>query len=143
MFTYVVHQVDFIEMNIQEVTDNDNEFPMNFDVISREQKKDERILQAIMEAKEGYSKEMINGTEIIFHNTKIVLPNSLISKLLKCYHESLNHPGQERTLKTILAHFYHRELNRIIKEFIKRCGCQRLKKINRKGSYGSNQLMIK
>ena len=47
------------------------------------QKKDKKIIQAIMEAQKGYYKEMINGKEIIFYNSKIILPNSLILKVIK------------------------------------------------------------
>jgi Integrase zinc binding domain len=53
-----------------------------------------------------YTKIQREGIDIICRNGKIVLGPPLFTDILAWYHVNLNHPGQDRTYKTLHTVFY-------------------------------------
>ena len=57
-----------------------------------------------------------NGTE------RIVLTTELLPKVVKYYHESMAHvEGTERLVQTIKTHFYHRDIEKVVKQHVDQC----------------------
>ena len=114
----------------------DNVYPVHFKLIQREQQAD---LDLLRKAKENpkYSINTYHGGGKIRHlickNNKIVIPNSLQKRLVEWYHTTLCHPGETRMELTISQHFQWDNMQKHIKEAVKKCHtCQSTKKKNTK-----------
>ena len=106
-------------------------YPMRLRLIQNEQQKDLELQRNI--TKQGFtSKELRGGGKvfnIIHYHDKIVVPTTLRERMLKWYHETLMHPGINRTEQTIRQHFTWPKLHEDVERVCKRCRtCQLTKK---------------
>jgi Integrase zinc binding domain len=68
-------------------------------------------------------------------NNKIYIPKTLKKPILSWYHSALQHPGIQRTERTIRSHLVWPELSKDVEKHIKSCHqCQRCK--NPRKKYG-------
>jgi Integrase zinc binding domain len=63
----------------------------------------------------------IDGTPIIYRKREIVVGSDLFQEILDWYHVNLNHPGQDRTYKTISATFYTKNMEAQIRTYVNTC----------------------
>ena len=69
--------------------------------------------------------------QLIVKDKKIVVPDILQSRFVQWYHESLCHPGRDRTEQTIKQHFTWKNLKLDVGKACKKCKlCQLTKKKN-------------
>jgi hypothetical protein len=62
---------------------------------------------------------------------RIVVPSKYRKAILYQYHEQLGHPGQRRTLNTLIPFYYWDELGDESREYVKKCDhCHRQKALN-------------
>ena len=104
---------------------------------------DFRIIAAHQEVDNGlqahltspdYSIENVHGPDLIFYMNRIAIPETLFDRIIIWYHELLNHPGVDMIYLTINQHFYGRGLEARVRNLIRRCSCQKNKRVTR--SYG-------
>ena len=62
-------------------------------VISKEQKKDKKLLKHVEKNKSRYGKQTIEDAELITQDKKIFVPTALRQRIIAWYHEYLVHPG--------------------------------------------------
>ena len=108
---------DIHDMNAM---DEQDEFPLNFQVISQHQVND-APLQAKVNFSQRYSRRFINELPLIFYDDKIVIPSTLVEPILHWYHTNLNHPGADRTFLSISEHFYCNGLRRVVDNHVRSC----------------------
>ena len=83
--------------SVNAIDDTDDIYPIDFRIIARHQQ-DCQATQQLLQ-KPGYETKNIHGPDLIFYNKKIVIPPTLVDRIILWYHEHLNHPGIERTYK--------------------------------------------
>jgi hypothetical protein len=107
---------------------NDALFPLDFALIHQEQQQDNRLL-TLSKASPDYTTTFFSRLPIIHYKNKIVIPSSLQERVIRWHHESLCHPGIDRTLRTISAHFHWNNLSKDVHRFCANCAiCQQYKK---------------
>jgi len=87
--------------------DEDDEFPLDFKVISHHQTRDNMLKQSMIANPKPYQTKFVNNTKLLFFKNKVVLPSSLVQSVVSWYHDNLNHPGIQRTFEMINMHFYY------------------------------------
>ena len=106
--------------------------PISTRTIALEQQKD-LVLQRQLNRHPDYFSKSVHGTEVILFNDKIYVPKSIRTRLIDWYHSNLQHPGIDRTEKTIRMHFVWPGMPRDIEQFVKTCHqCQRCKASRKK-----------
>ena len=110
-------------------------YPLKWAIIRKEQQKDRRLLTALQKYK-GYNLKTVHGGgkqyPIIHYRDRVVIPQSLQSRVVNWYHESLMHPGINRTEMTIRQHFTWPNLTNDVKRIVGRCPTCQLTKKNKK-----------
>jgi len=101
--------------------------------IARLQEMDRRI--AKMKEKESEHITTINKTTFVRRSEKnhwqLIIPDALISQLVKETHETTGHPGKRKTYLILSEACTFKNMNRSIAEIIKNCdACQRNKPLN-------------
>ena len=88
-------------------------FPLSFKTIMKHQQEDKSLLSKLKENNQ-YTLNMFCGGEkirqLIVKDKKIVVPATLQNRCVQWYHESLCHPGRDRTEQTIRQHFTSKTL---------------------------------
>ena len=113
-----VLEVNFVE-------EQDDSCPIDFRVIAKHQAND-ATLQTLLQT-DDYSRLRLHNLDIIFYQKdKIAIPASLLDLIIKWYHTLPNHPGIDRTYRTISAHFYCKHMEARICELIRQCSCQKI-----------------
>ena len=112
--------------------DVDASCPIDFRTIAEHQQTDQR-LQNLLLSKDDTIRNA-HGPDLIFCKTKIAVPDTLLDRIITWYHELLNHPGVERTYKTISQHFYARGMEARVRTLVRRCSGQKNKQVTR--NYG-------
>ncbi len=79
-----------------------------------------------------YTSKVCEGVNIIYRNGKIVLDPILFSDILAWYHVNLNHPGQDRTYKTINSVFYTPNMEAKVRQYVDQCQVCKKSKISKK-----------
>jgi len=126
--------------NLNRDIPNDNGFPLEHSTVQRMQQNELNVrnskLKALMKDDlSGYSKQDLNGIELIMYKNKIYVPKDLRGRTINWYHHYLNHPGGDRLANTLLQTCYWKGLTNQAKKFCKVCDtCQRFKK--RRSRYG-------
>ena len=64
------------------------------------------------------SRYPMTSIDIICRNGKIVLGPSLFTDILAWYHVNLNHPGQDRTYKTLHTVFYVPNMEAKVRQYV-------------------------
>ena len=80
-------------------------FPLDFRQLATEQQGD-RNIQHLLRTSHLYQRSNCYSPLLILCKDKIFLPKTSFPQILKWYHESLNHPGPERTFQTISSVFF-------------------------------------
>ena len=83
---------------------------------------------------QDYSIKNVHGPDLIFYKNKVVIPPTLLDRIITWHHDILNHPGVERTYKTISQHFYACGMEGRVCTLIRRCSCQKNKRMTK--NYG-------
>ena len=118
--------------------DEDASCPIDFRIIANYQQTDQKLQQLLqlqqLLPSPHYTVKNIHGPNLIFYKNKVVIPAALIDRIITWHHEILNHPGVERTYKTISQHFYARGLEARVRTIFRRCSCQKNKRVTK--NYG-------
>jgi hypothetical protein len=88
------------------VADNDQDevFPLTFEVISESQQNDQQLLRAA-QSNQDYSTKLLLRSRVIHYKNKIVIPQTLQNRVIEWYHTTLLHPGVNQTIKSTNQHF--------------------------------------
>ena len=115
-----------------------NDFPLQWEKLAEEQQKDNYLRKLSHDPKKVRLQKFHNDIDIFTFKTpntnewKIYVPETLQMKVIKWYHSSLNHPGEDRSFATISQHFHWRGIKNDIKNFVKACPtCQIYKRSSR------------
>mmetsp|Transcript_13570 Transcript_13570/g.16453 ORF Transcript_13570/g.16453 Transcript_13570/m.16453 type:complete len:698 (+) Transcript_13570:1112-3205(+) len=124
------------EMNTPLDDIDNNTFPLDFKYIAQHQRQDNELQQKLKSAPTLFTRSQItSGTTLIFRDSKIVVPTALHDKIIQWYHDTLNHPGIQRTVNTIRQHFWIKNLVPKVTSHISNCPiCSRIKRNQR--NYG-------
>ena len=110
--------------------------PLRWSLIAREQAKDSRLQKAAEKFKDYHVKTIRGGDKefkLIHYKNKVVIPQSLQTRIATWYHEWLMHPGINRTEQTIRQHFTWPSLTADVTKLVNTCQtCQKTKKNKRK-----------
>ena len=88
-----------------------------------------------------YSTTTQGGVNLICRNGKIVIGSSLFHEILAWYHINLNHPGQDRTYKTIHAVFYTPNMEAKVRQYVSQCQiCKKSKVPTKNMAYSQKQI---
>jgi hypothetical protein len=68
-----------------------------------------------------YSTVESDGLPIYYRKGKIILGPDLFQEVLEWYHSNLNHPGQDRTYKTIASVFYTKNMEAKVRDYVDKC----------------------
>ena len=115
------------------------DFPLEKDLIRVEQGKElsrtkSKLKSLIRDKESGYYLDEVDGVQLIMHDKRIYIPESLRESALNWYHHYLNHPGGDRLGNTIRQTCYWKGLSNQAKQHVKTCKvCQQHKK---KRKYG-------
>jgi len=101
--------------------DEEDEFPLDFATISSHQDKDNQLQHITHQKPKEFDTKYVNNTCLVFHNNKVVLPQSLVASVITWYHNNLNHPGINRTFETINMHFTYKGLKRLVQDHVASC----------------------
>jgi Integrase zinc binding domain len=75
-----------------------------------------------------YLSKTVDGHKVILFNNKIYIPKIIRMRILSWYHTALQHPGIQRTERTIRSHLVWLGLRKDVEKHIKSCHqCQRCK----------------
>ena len=108
------------------VFDEDGRLPFQFKTLEEYQMRSDE-LQSLPEVfPDRFSSQSFGDAELIcFHQNgedKIVLTQELLPKVVKYYHEAMAHAeGAGRLSHTIKRHFYHRNIDDVVKTHIQEC----------------------
>ena len=99
------------------------DFLLEWDKLVEEQKKDDYLLQLVEYPKKIKLHQFHNDIELYTctNEWKIYVPETLQMKVVKWYHDSLNHRGEDRSFTTISQHFHWRGIKNNIKGFVRAC----------------------
>ena len=118
---YPLIQVDKQAVENMNTVEEEDEFPMDFSVISKHQANDNALDQMVRREVEKFDIKYVNDTRIIFYRNKVVIPSSLVLPIITWYHNNLNHPGINRTYETINMHFTCKGLKNTVRDHVLSC----------------------
>ena len=118
------------------VFDENGNLPFRFSTIREYQQQDHNGANLATTQPNKYITKNLGGHEIITlrnDGQQIILPNSMLEKLVHWYHQAATHAlGATRLYTTIHQHFHHPKLRSEIQNQIAKCDiCQRLKRGSR------------
>ena len=118
------------------VFDDNGNLPFRFATIREYQQQDHNVANLATTQPDKYTKKNLGGHEIITlrnDGQQIIIPNSMLEKLVHWYHQATTHAlGATRLYTTIHQHFHHPKLRSEIQRQIAKCDlCQRLKRGSR------------
>ena len=85
---------------------DDAPFPLDLEVVAREQKKDKVLVAKSKRDGQKIKKEVVQDVELITHEGKVYIPRRLLDDVLNWYHHYLQHLGESRMYKTISQNIY-------------------------------------
>jgi hypothetical protein len=115
----------------------DHAFPVQFKLIQEHQQKDSSLLASAKSDTAHFKLQSFHGggtsRTLICFNDRIVIPKTLQKRVVEWYHETLCHPGINRTEQTIRQHFWWKELRQHVTKICEACDvCQRTKRTHTK-----------
>jgi hypothetical protein len=119
-------------MNVDEM--ESEEFPMSPEIVSREQKKDTHLKEA-MKKSDKFSERLIERSKVITYDNKIYIPIpiSLRKRIVWWYHTYLQYPGITCTEATLRQNLTLPNLRKDVEAAVKnRHECQIGKKVRKK-----------
>lgn len=109
--------------------------PVSYELIFKEQRKDEKLRQECTDNKNNqfkirsFSQDSNTIRKLITYNDKIYVPKTLEKRMVQWYHEMLCHPGAARTEETIAHHFHWPKMRDTVRQICCTCDqCQRTKR---------------
>ena len=107
-------------------------FPLDTGTISKHQRDDETLMKCLNNHPD-YFRKTVHGQELIMFKNKVYIPATLRNNVIEWYHEMLQHPGANRTEKTIRQHMIWPNLSKEVTQYVKHCKtCQIYKNTNKK-----------
>ena len=104
-------------------SDDEEIFPITVKQIADEQHKDKSIRALCNDEK--FETLLIENTEVLCKDKKMVIPKSLQAQVVQWYHHYLQHPGHSRLEETLRAAMYWKSMRTTIRSYVKRCrSCQ-------------------
>ena len=112
-------------------------YPLAYDTIDAAQRLDTVLLSKLKNNNAGYSSKAFCGggkeRTLITRNDKIVVPKTLQKRVITWYHDTLCHPGVNRTEETIKQHLWWPNMRDEITNYVSHCPtCQKNKKQKKK-----------
>jgi hypothetical protein len=95
---------DNTSSSIEHIFMSDEFFPLAFKTIATAQQQDTRLQNKLL-TNASYEQRIICQNNIIYHENKMVIPQSLQHHILDWYHTFLLHPGTTRMFETVHQHF--------------------------------------
>ena len=103
----------------------DEIYPLTVKEIANAQAAD-RTLQ---KEKDKYKLNLIENTNVLCKDGKLVIPKSLQQRAVSWYHHYLQHPGNTRLEETLKATMYWTNMRNTVRSHVKNClSCQINKK---------------
>jgi transposase InsO family protein len=103
------------------MTIEENSFPATTKRIKESQDAIKNLEKKLLSNPTIYSTIDQDGVRLFRRNKKIIVDPILFSELLTWYHTNLNHPGQDRTYKTINSVFYTPEMEAKVHDYVNKC----------------------
>ena len=91
--------------------------PLTVQEIAQAQKLD----ASIETRKDQYSTQLVENTEILCKDGKMVIPMALQHRAVSWYHHYLQHPGHTRLEETLQAALYWKCIRNAIRKYVKNC----------------------
>jgi RNase H-like domain found in reverse transcriptase/Integrase zinc binding domain len=127
-------QIAELYENTDDKSLQDLDYPLSTQIIAEHQRKDQTLIQHQHHHSEYFSKT-VDGHDVILFNNKIYIPKALRKPILSWYHTALQHPGIQRTERTMRSHLVWPGLSSDVEKHIRSCHqCQRCK--NPRKKYG-------
>ena len=117
--------------------------PFHFSTIETYQQNDPVIRQLVTADPNQFIQQQLGQSTVICrrhrHDFQIVLPDAMLTRLVRWYHEATMHvEGMDRLEQTIQRHYYHPHLRREIRDIVRSCPiCQTMKR-DKAPQYGEN-----
>ncbi|KAG7345366.1 reverse transcriptase RNA-dependent DNA polymerase [Nitzschia inconspicua] len=122
--------------------DEEGRHPFKFDTVHEYQIRD-RGLQSCVNSRQEYQRHLYGSKTLVTYckdgeEPKICIPDEMLSRLVKYYHEISAHvEGATRLEKTIRRHYFHPKLSEALQKLVLSCDtCQK----NKRGSKTYGQL---
>ena len=93
-------------------SDNEEIFPITIQQIAEEQHKDKSICALCKDEK--FTPLLIENTEVLCRDGKMVIPKSLQAQVVLWYHHYLQHPGHSHLEETLCAAMYWKSMHATI-----------------------------
>ena len=111
----------------------DCEFALDVRMFKEHQERDiklqDKVKKSLKQEVSAYSVKEVEGVELIHCRNKIVVPSTLIQRVMSWYHEMLCHPGTVKMEKTINRVYTWPKMRKDIEQKIKTCPtCQKCKR---------------
>ena len=116
------------------VFDEDGRLPFQFKTLEEYQGRSDELKALPAVFPDRFSVQRFNDAQLIcYHQNgedKIVLTAEILPKVVKYYHEVLAHAeGVGRLAATIKRHYYHKDIDKVVKQHVDRCeDCMRYKR---------------
>ena len=114
-------------------SEDEEVYPLTVKEIAAEQQKDQTVCSLKNDTK--YETLLIENTQVLCREGKLVIPKSLQHREVLWYHHYLQHPGHSHLEETLRAAMYWKSMRHTIRSYVKKCrSCQINKR--RKLKYG-------
>ena len=92
-------------------------YPLTVQGIAPAQKLD----ASLKKLNDQYSTQLVENTEILCKDGKMIIPAALQHHAVSWYHHYLQHPGHTRLEETLRAAMYWKGMRNTIRKFFKNC----------------------
>jgi len=99
--------------------DEDSIYPLTTREIAEAQKHDPDLNATV--DKHGYTKQLVENTEILCKDGKMDIPKSLQHHEVAWYRHYLLHPGNKRIKETLCVLMYWNSLRKTVQSHVKKC----------------------
>ena len=108
----------------------DSNFPFNFQVLQQEQLQDHDLAARRRSNPTEYvNRQIAPEINLVYHRNRIFVPAERANRMIRWYHNALNHAGQTRLINTFNEHFFTPKLQDIITSICSRCELCQINKI--------------
>ena len=107
------------QMNLVFATRSEEDaiYPLTVREIAQAQKLD----ASLEKLKDKYSTHLVENTDVLCKDGKMVIPVALQHRAVSWYHHYLQHPGHTRLEETLRAAMYWKGMRNTIRKFVKNC----------------------
>jgi hypothetical protein len=117
-------------------SDEDMIYPLTVREISHAQKLD----ASLKKQTNKYSSQLVDNTEVLCKDGKMVIPVALQNRAVSWYHHYLQHPGHTRLEETLHAAMYWKGMRHTIRNHVKNC---RICQVNKRHKHKYGKLPAK